>query len=301
MLWYLVVSPLDKEWGLRGVGGVQEGGASGGRARARGAAQDLSLSHFHTAGSAQHSTAQHSTARHSTAQHSTAQHSTAQHSTARHGTAQHSTAQSTAQHSTAQHSTAQRSAAQHSTEHSTTQRSTAQHSTAQHSTTQHSALSTPQFYPRAGCRVRSPGRQGPGTANRQCINSVGCVHVPVPSTIPRDPAAPSTGRPGPGNGQRPLARTADLASPSSPPNTPAHTRGPQQSPAMRPPQRPCLCPPRRRSRSQPPPCPESSSCLCPFPPPHRLAAPGRRASRAPHRRPAAWVQGSGDEAGPEQV
>ena len=63
--------------------------------------------------------------------------------------------------------------------------------------------STPQLYSRAGCRVRSPRRQGPGTANRRCTNSVGCAHVPVPSTIPRDPAAPSTGRLGPGNGQRP--------------------------------------------------------------------------------------------------
>ena len=70
-----------------------------------------------------------------------------------------------------------------------------------HHTTPH--LSTPQLYPWAGCRVRSPGRQGPGTANRRCTNSVGCAHVPVPSTIPRDPAAPSTGRLGPGNGQRP--------------------------------------------------------------------------------------------------
>ena len=83
--------------------------------------------------------------------------------------------------------------------------------------------------------MRSPGRQGPGTANRQCTNSVGCVHAPVPSTIPRDPAAPSTGRLGPGNGHRPLVRTADLASPSSPPYTPVHTPGPHWSPCMRPP------------------------------------------------------------------
>ena len=80
----------------------------------------------------------------------------------------------------------------HSTEH-----------TARGNTTKHSTLSTPRLYPRAGCRVRSPGRQVPGTANRRCTNSVGCAHVPVPSTIPRDPAAPSTGRLGPGNGQRP--------------------------------------------------------------------------------------------------
>ena len=147
------------------------------------------------------------------------------------------------------------------------------HHTTPHQTTQHNTtLSTPQLYPRAGCRVRSPGRQGPGTANSQCTNSVGCVHVPVPSTIPRDPAAPSTGRLGPENGQRPLARTAGQASPSSPPNTPAHTRGPQQSPAMRPPPppRPCLCPPPPPPDAAPAPrrlpCPVTSPSLCPFPP-----------------------------------
>ena len=70
-------------------------------------------------------------------------------------------------------------------------------------TTEPEHLSTPQLYPRAGCRVRSPERQGPGTASRRCTKSVGCGHVPVPSAIPRDPAAPSTGRLGPGNGQRP--------------------------------------------------------------------------------------------------
>ena len=90
----------------------------------------------------------------------------------------------------------------HKTLHATTQHS-ADATTAPHPTTPHHTLSTPQLYPRAGCRVRSPGRQGPGTANRRCTNSVGCAHVPVPSTIPRDPAAPSTGRLGPGNGQRP--------------------------------------------------------------------------------------------------
>ena len=141
-----------------------------------------------------------------------------------------------------------------------------------HHTTPHHTLSTPQLYSPARCRVRSPGRQGPGTASRQCTNSVGCVHVPVPSTIPRDPAAPSTGRLGPGNGQRPLPSTAGQASPSSPPNTPAHTRGPQQSPAMRPPQRPCLCPPRRRSRSQPPPLPRNLLLSLPFPPPSQAGS-----------------------------
>ena len=65
--------------------------------------------------------------------------------------------------------------------------------------------------------------------------------------------------------------------------------------------RPASAPPDAAPAPSRLPCPVTSSCLCPFPPPHRLAAPGRRASRAPHRRPAAWVQGSGDEAGPEQV
>ena len=107
-----------------------------------------------------------------------------------------------AQHNTTQHSTAQHNTTRHkTTQHNTTENSTTQHNATQHNTTQH--LSTPQLYPRAWCRVRSPGRQGPGTANSRCTNSVGCPHVPVPSTISRDPAAPSTGRLGPGNGQRP--------------------------------------------------------------------------------------------------
>ena len=89
------------------------------------------------------------------------------------------------------------------TPHHTAPHCTTPHHTTPHHTTPHRTLSTPQLYPWAGCRVRSPGRQGPGTANRRCTNSVGCAHVPVPSTIPRDPAAPSTGRLGPGNGQRP--------------------------------------------------------------------------------------------------
>ena len=89
------------------------------------------------------------------------------------------------------------------TPHHTTPHHTTPHHTTPHHTTPHHTLSTPQLYSRAGCRVRSPRRQGPGTAIRRCTNSVGCAHVPVPSTIPRDPAAPSTGRLGPGNGQRP--------------------------------------------------------------------------------------------------
>ena len=120
----------------------------------------------------------------------------------------------------------------------------------------------------------------------------------MPSTIPGEPAAPSTGGLGPGNGQRRLARTADLASPSSPPARPPGTQGPLQSSGMRlthtkrPPatcQRPCA-PPRtptpregpHRTRERPPPpallllpplplppcalpCPPSHSHLCPRP------------------------------------
>ena len=114
-------------------------------------------------------------------------------------------------------------------------------------------LSTPQLYSRAGCRVRSPGRQGPGTANRQCTNSVRCAHVPVPSTIPRDPAAPSTGRLGPGNGQRPPVEDGSpslplLSSPTRPPGyrarTAAQTCAPPCAPTPAPP-RPPLRAPRR--------------------------------------------------------
>ena len=101
------------------------------------------------------------------------------------------------------HTTPHHTTPHHTTPHHTTPHHTTPHHTTPHHTTPHHTLSTPQLYSRAGCRVRSPRRQGPGTANRRCTNSVGCAHVPVPSTIPRDPAAPSTGRPGPGNGQRP--------------------------------------------------------------------------------------------------
>ena len=186
---------------------------------------------------------------------------------ARHATPRHAPPRRAAPHHTTPHHTTPH----HTTPHHTTPHHTTPHHTTPHHTTPHHTLSTPQLYSRAGCRVRSPRRQGPGTANRQCTNSVGCVHVPVPSTIPRDPAAPSTGRPGPGNGQRPLARTAGQASPSSPPNTPAHTRGPQQSPVMRPPPAPLPLPPpppppRRRSRSQPPPLPRNLPLSLPYPP-----------------------------------
>ena len=108
-----------------------------------------------------------------------------------------------AHHTTPHHTTPHHTTPHHTTPHHTTPHHTTPHHTTPHHTTPHHTLSTPQLYSRAGCRVRSPRRQGPGTANRRCTNSVGCAHVPVPSTIPRDPAAPSTGRLGPGNGQRP--------------------------------------------------------------------------------------------------
>ena len=104
---------------------------------------------------------------------------------------------------TPHHTRPHRTAPHRTAPHRTAPHRTAPHHTTPHHTTPHHTLSTPQLYPRAGCRVRSPGRQGPGTASRRCTNSVGCAHVPVPSAIPRDPAAPSTGRLGPGNGQRP--------------------------------------------------------------------------------------------------
>ena len=110
---------------------------------------------------------------------------------------------STVLYSAADHTTPHHTTPHHTTPHHTTPHHTTPHHTTPHHTTPHHTLSTPQLYSRAGCRVRSPRRQGPGTANRRCTNSVGCAHVPVPSTIPRDPAAPSTGRLGPGNGQRP--------------------------------------------------------------------------------------------------
>ena len=116
------------------------------------------------------------------------------HTTPHHTTPHHTTPHHTTPHHTTPH---------HTTPHHTTPHHTTPHHTTPHHTTPHHTLSTPQLYSRAGCRVRSPRRQGPGTANRRCTNSVGCAHVPVPSTIPRDPAAPSTGRLGPGNGQRP--------------------------------------------------------------------------------------------------
>ena len=248
----------------------------------------------------QHSTAQHSTAQHSTAQHSTAQHSTAQHSTAQHSTAQHSTAlhnttqhyttrhdttrHDTTRHDTTRHDTTRRDATRrdatlhttphHTTPHHTTPHHTTPHHTTPHHTTPHHTLSTPQLYPRAGCRVRSPGRQGRGTANRQCTNSVGCVHAPVPSTIPGDPAAPSTGRLGPGSGQRPLVRTADLASPSSPfLHARPHT-GPSAKPGHAPPPRSCVCPPNRRTR------------ICPNAPSHQP-----RPTPLPYRRRGHWHDG----------
>ena len=106
-------------------------------------------------------------------------------------------------HTTPHHTTPHHTTPHHTTPHHTTPHHTTPHHTTPHHTTPHHTLSTPQLYSRAGCRVRSPRRQGPGTANGRCTNSVGCAHVPVPSTVPRDPAAPSTGRLGPGNGQRP--------------------------------------------------------------------------------------------------
>ena len=52
----------------------------------------------------------------------------------------------------------------HTTPHHTTPHHTTPHHTTPHHTTPQHTLSTPQLYPRAGCRVRSPRRQGPGTA-----------------------------------------------------------------------------------------------------------------------------------------
>ena len=78
--------------------------------------------------------------------------------------------------------------------------------------------------------VRSPGRQGLSITLRQSTNSVGCKHAAVPSTLPRDPAAPSTDRLAHENGQRPMTRTADLVSPSDQPSTRAHTEGPCSEP-----------------------------------------------------------------------
>ena len=122
---------------------------------------------------------------------------------AHHTTVWHSGPHNTTQCTSIQHDTMPHYITQCTIPHHTTPHHATPHHTTPHHTTPHYALSTPQLYPRAGCRVRSPGRQGPGTANRRCTNSVGGTHVPVPSTIPRDPAAPSTGRLGPGNGQRP--------------------------------------------------------------------------------------------------
>ena len=83
--------------------------------------------------------------------------------------------------------------------HRTTPHRTARHGTTPHHTTPHHAMSTPQHYPWAGCRVRSPPRQGPGTAYRRCTNSVGCPRALAQSTTPREQAPPSTDLQGPGN------------------------------------------------------------------------------------------------------
>ena len=141
----------------------------------------------------------------------TARHTTQQ-STVQHSTTQHSTSQHTAQHSAAQRSTAQQSTvqAQYSTTHNTAQHTRAKHKTEQQ--TEYSPALPMCWVPRSKPphdRVRAP----------PCgwhTNSVGCAHAPVPNTTPGEPVAPSTGGLGDGNGQRPLARTANPASPSSP-------------------------------------------------------------------------------------
>ena len=141
---------------------------------------------------------------HTIPHHTTPHHTTPHHTTPHHTTPHHTIPhQTTPHHTTPPHPTPPHPTPHHTTPHHTTPHHTTPHHTTPHHTTPHHTLSTPQLYSRAGCRVRSPRRQGPGTANRRCTNSVGCAHVPVPSTIPRDPAAPSTGRLGPGNGQRP--------------------------------------------------------------------------------------------------
>ena len=99
-----------------------------------------------------------------------------EHSTARHGTARQGTRQ---------YSTAQRSAAQHST----VQRSTAQLSTAQYSTP-HRTMSTPQLYPWAVCRVRSPARQGPGTTLWEVYSQCGVCARPSAKRQPQGSHGP---------------------------------------------------------------------------------------------------------------
>ena len=141
----------------------------------------------------------HVTSHHVTSHHITSHHITSHHITSHHITSHHITSH----HITSHHITSHHVTSHHITSHHITSHHITSHHITSHHITSHHILSTPQLYSRAGCRVRSPRRQGPGTANRRCTNSVGCAHVPVPSTIPRDPAAPSTGRLGPGNGQRP--------------------------------------------------------------------------------------------------
>ena len=92
-------------------------------------------------------------------------------------------------------------------------RTTPHHATPRH-TTPHHAMSTPQHYPRAGCRVRSPPRQGPGTAYLRCTNSVGCTRALAQSTTPREQAPPSTDLQGPGTGQRSRRHSLPFSSPS---------------------------------------------------------------------------------------
>ena len=92
-----------------------------------------------------------------------------------------------------------------SAQHNTTQHNTTQHNTTQHNTTQHNTTQ-PEYspaLPTGWVPGAKPRMTGSGTANRRCTNRVGRAHVPEPSAIPRDPAAPSTGRLDPRNGQQP--------------------------------------------------------------------------------------------------
>ena len=170
----------------------------------------------------------------------------------------------------------------HTTPHHTTPHHTTPHHTTPHHTTPHHTTPHPEYspaLPMGWVPGAKPRTTGPGHHPMGGVLTVSGVRTPQCQTpAPGIPRPPSTGRLGIGNGQRPLARTAGTAAPSSP-----HT-GRRPPPTQGSPQRP---PPPRALSAAPPPTAAPPSL-----------PPSRADPHPPSRRSGGRRRGSPPEVGP---
>ena len=223
------------------------------------------------------------------AHYATPHRTTPQNTTPRHATSRRTTPRNTTPHHTTPH---------HTTPHHTTPHHTTPHHTTPHHTTPHHTTPHPEYspaLPMGWVPGAKPRMTGPGRHPMGGVLTVSGVRTPPCQTPPsRSPRPPSTGCQGSGKGQRPLERTADPASPSSPLARPPCTQGPQRSSGTRLPRaerphatchRPCAPAGAPTLPVTPLPCPSAP------PPTSSLAASSVEAPTL------TW----GDAAGPERV